>query len=165
MEKNNRKGAFKVMIDKLLMPKAYVEVLEILKYIPIEDYNKIPNEIIENMQLNIDKEYKYTITHFDNFQEQEMLKETETILAVLFRDYWATEEERNKILEKEKYDLDVLEKEKRKIYNPDNIFKNKIENNHSQTEIKENSNMLIEYKTSFFTKLKDFIIKILHINS
>lgn len=151
------------MIDKLLMPKAYVEVLEILKHIPIEDYNKIPYEIIENMQLNMDKEYKYEVANFDNFQEQEMLKETETILAVLFRDYWATEKQRKRILEKEKYDLKVLEEEKRKIYNPDDIFK---KNKNTNVEIPENNTntALIEYKESFFTKLKEFIFKILHIN-
>ena len=65
------------MIDKLLIPKAYVEVLEILKYIPEADYKKVPNEIIENMKINADKEYNYVVTHFENFFEQEMLKETE----------------------------------------------------------------------------------------
>ena len=114
------------MINDLLLPKAYVEVLEILKYIPIEDYNKIPYEIIENMKLNIDKEYKYAVTHFDNFQEQEMLKETEMILAVLFRDYWATEEQRKKIFEQEKHELNLLEEEKRKLYNLDDLFKRQI---------------------------------------
>lgn len=151
------------MIDKLLMPKAYVEVLEILKYIPREDYNKIPKEIIENMKSNADKGYKYIVTHFDNFQEQEMLKETETILAVLFRDYWATEEQRTKILAKEKYDLDILEEEKREKYNPNDIFKKQkvidIET-HENNEITE----LVEYKESVFTKLKEFIFKILNIH-
>ena len=115
MEKNDRKGDFKRMIDELLMPKAYVEVLEILRYIPVEDYNKIPTEIIENMQLNADKEYKYIVTHPDNFQEQEMLKETETILAVLYRDYWATEEQRKRILEKEKYIIQMTFSKRIKI--------------------------------------------------
>ena len=154
------------MIDKLLMPKAYVEVLEILKHIPTEDYNKIPNEILENMKLNADKEYKYLVTHFDNFQEQEMLKETETILSVLFRDYWATEEQRKKILEKEKYDLNVLEQEKREIYNPNNIFKKGNKDEYIDLEISEsNANIsLTEYKETFFVRLKNFIIKLLHIN-
>lgn len=147
------------MIDKLLMPKAYVEVLEILKYIPIEEYNRIPDEIVENMKLNIDKEYKYTVTHFDNFQEQEMLKETETILAVIFRDYWATKEQRKKILEKEKYDLNLLEEEKRELYNPDDIFRT------SYIEVEGNrSTALIEHKETFFTILRNFIFKILHID-
>lgn len=146
------------MIDKHLIPKAYVEVLEILKYIPIEEYNKIPIEIIQNMQLNEDKEYKYTITHFENFQEQRMLKETETILAVLFRDYWATEEQKNKIIAKQNYDRQQLENLKKQQYNPNDIFKNP---NKYKTET---NTALIEYKESFFTRFKNFIFKILHIN-
>lgn len=124
------------MIDKLLMPKAYVEVLEILNYIPSEDYNKIPNEIIENMHLYSDRNYTYQITSFDNFQEQEMLKETETILAVLFRDYWATEEKSKKIREKERYDLNILEIEKREKYNPNNIFKKDIKDSDMKKRLK-----------------------------
>ena len=167
MEKtNDRNGDFKRMINRLLMSKAYVEVLEILKHIPVEDYNKIPFEIIENMQLNSDKKYNYIVTHFDNFQEQEMLKETETILAVLFRDYWATEEQRKGILEKEKYDLNVLEQEKKEKYNPDELFKkfNKEEKNNFETPENITNTALIEYKESFFAKLKEFIFQILHIN-
>lgn len=154
------------MIDKLLMPKAYVEVLEILKHIPAEDYKKIPYEIIENMKFNMDKEYKYEVTNFDDFQEQEMLKETETILAVLFRDYWATEEQRKRILEKERYDLNILEQEKREKYNSNDIFKNVNKKENTSVEMSENNTntALIEYKDSFFTKLKNFIIRILHIN-
>lgn len=155
------------MINNLLLPKAYVEVLEILKNIPTEEYNKIPNEIILNMKLNADKEYKYIIDNLDNFQEQKMLKETETILAVLFRDYWATEEKRRKILEKEKYDLSILEKEQRKKYNPDDIFKKVKKDEHVNVEISDNNTntALIEYKESFFTKFKSFIFRILHINN
>ena len=146
------------MIDKLLIPKAYVEVLEILQYIPQEDYNKIPSQIIESMKLEMDKEYKYKISNFDNFEEQEMLKETETILAVFFRDYWATEEQRQRILKKEQYDLFLIDEEKRKKYNSDDIFKKDKKEN----KIGSNTS-LIEYKESFFVKLKNLIFKFLHI--
>ena len=167
MEKANiRNGVFKRMINKLLMPKAYVEALEILKHIPLEDYNRIPTEIIENMELNSDKEYHYTITNFHDFQELTILSETETILAVLYRDYWATDEERNRIFKKEKEDFLSLEEEKRKKYNPDDLFKKtnntseNIENIQDTQEIANTS--LIKYKESFFTKLKEFILKIIY---
>ena len=154
------------MIDKLLIPKAYVEVLEILKYIPEADYKKVPNEIIENMKKNVDKDYKYIVTRFEDFQEQAILRETETILAVLFRDYWATEDQQKKILEKEQYDLKVLEEAKREQYNPDDIFKNANKAKNTDIEMSENNTntALIECKGSFFTRFKNFIFKILHIN-
>ena len=146
------------MIDKHLIPKAYVEVLEILKYIPTEEYNKIPIEIIKNMKLNEDKEYKYTITHFDNFQEQQMLKETETILAVLFRDYWATEEQKNKIIAKQNHDRQQFENLKKQQHNPNDIFKKP---NKYKTE---SNTALIKYKESFWARFKNFIFKILYIH-
>ena len=59
------------------------------------------------------------------------------------------------------------EEEKREKYNQDNIFKNK--NTKAQIinqEIPQNSTntALIEYKETFFTRFKNFIFKILHIN-
>ena len=141
------------MIDKKLFPKAYVEVLEIIKYIPKNEYEKIPKEILRNMENEKDINYKYTISCFDNFQEQEMLKETEAILSVFYRDYWATPYQREIIEAKEKYDLEKLEEEKREKYNPDDIFKNEEEQ-----PILRNINLPVEIKKeTFFKKLISYI--------
>ena len=147
------------MVDRLLIPKAYVEILEILKYIPLDDYNKIPSEIIEEMHKSKDKDYKYKVTNFENFQEQKMLKETETILAVLFQDYWATEEERKKIIENDNYKLRIIEDEKRKKYNPSELFTKETKNKEDcQTS-------LIEYKKSiFFKRIIDKIVRLIRKN-
>ncbi len=146
------------MINKSLMPKAYTEVLEILKYIPKSEYNKIPKEIIENMQLNSDKEYKYEITNFDNFQNQNMLNETEAILAVIFRDYWATPYQKERIKEKELSEEIKNEKQKREEYNPDSIFKDRLNNKQNETKI--DNNLPIEVKKDNF-----FIALIKHIKN
>ena len=42
----------------------------------------------------------------------------------MFRDYWATEIQKEKIINKQNYDRMKLEEEKRTRYNPDNLFKN-----------------------------------------
>ncbi len=104
------------MIDKAVLSKAYVEVLEILNFIPYDDYQKIPSSIIENMYQNIDDTYRFRISDFDNFQNQPLLKETEAILAVLYRDYLTTEEEKKYIKGQEKRELFLLEKEKSNRY-------------------------------------------------
>ena len=90
------------MIDRKLFPKAYVEVLEIIKYIPKKEYDKIPQYILQNMENEKDVSYTYTVTYFDNFQEQRMLKETEAILAVFYRDYWSTPYQKERIKTKKK---------------------------------------------------------------
>ena len=42
-------------------PKAYVEVLEILKYIPAEEKKKIPYDIIETLKNKADLNYVFKI--------------------------------------------------------------------------------------------------------
>ena len=82
------------MVDKDKVPKAYTEVLEVLKYVEKEDYDKIPNDVIKVFEDNCDKSYDF---HFDarkTMEENNLLKETYSLLAFLYRDYWATPEER-----------------------------------------------------------------------
>lgn len=140
------------MINKKLYPKAYKEVIEILKYIPREDFKKIPDYIINNMLNEMNKDYDYKVTQFEDFEKQEMLDETKAILAVLFRDYWATDKQRERIKAKENYDIQLLEEEKRKKYDPDDLFKNRTK------EVIEENNLPVEVKKeSFFKKLISFI--------
>lgn len=104
------------MINKEMLPKAYNEVLEILKLISRDDYEKIPKYIIENMEYEKDISYKYEVSYIDDFQKQKMLKETEAILAVFYREYWATEEQKKKIQEIEILERKIAEEEKIKKY-------------------------------------------------
>lgn len=141
--------------------KAYKEVIEILNHFPKEEYNKIPKEKIEFYKNNMDKDYIFSIDPEIDLSQQNISKEANAIIINLFTDYYATEEQKIKINEILNYNQQKEEEAKREKYNPDNIFK-KIDN----TEITENNtNMaLIEYKESFFTRFKNFIFKILHIN-
>ena len=134
---------------------AYKEVIEILKYVPEEDFNKIPDEKINFYKKHMDKEYDYKLDMTKEFEEQEMLDITKAILANIFRDYWATQYQKERIEAKEKYDLEKIEEEKRQKYNSDNLFKKKkIEN------VSENKNLPIEIKKeSIFKKLINFIKK------
>ena len=104
---------------------AYTEVIEILKYVPEEDVGKIPQEKLEFYKTNMDNGYSYKLDMTKEFEEQEMSEITKAILANIFRDYWATLYQKERIEAKEKYDLEKLEEEKREKYNPDSIFKNK----------------------------------------
>lgn len=146
------------MISEALFPKAYKEILEILKYIPVDEYNKIPKNIIKNMEKKQDKQYQYEVTNLENFNNQPMLRETEAILSVLYRDYWATAEEKKKIRDKEKSEIEVLEIEKRQKYNPDDLFKKKINLNNENT-VKDLS--IIEVKESVIKRLISRIKKFL----
>lgn len=103
---------------------AYSEVLEILKYISKEDYEKIPNSKIELFETNHNKEYIFKYNPNKTLDEQNVSKIAKAIIAILFRDYWATEIQKEKIITKQNYDRKQLEEKKKERYNSDNFFKN-----------------------------------------
>jgi len=126
--------------------KVFKELSEIFKYIPEEQMKKIPDEIIKRIEEKKDNEYNYEVIHIEDFQNQNMLKETRAILAVLYRDYWASEEERKEIKEQER--LEYINTDNELSNNNKEIFiKNdkKIEN--------EAKNAIIVYKESFIRKI------------
>ena len=94
---------------------AYSEVLEILKYISKEDYEKIPNSKIELFETNHNKEYIFKYNPNKTLDEQNVSKTAKAIIAILFRDYWATELQKEKIIAKQNYDRMQLEEKKKDI--------------------------------------------------
>ena len=92
---------------------AYSEVLEILKYISKEDYEKIPNSKIELFETNHNKEYIFKYNPNKTLDEQNVSKTAKAIIAILFRDYWATEIQKEKIITKQNYDRKQLEEKKK----------------------------------------------------
>ena len=79
--------------------RAYTEVLEIIKYFPEEEYAKIPEEKIEFYKNNMDKDYVFLINPEIDLSEQNISSEANAIIVNLFRDYFATEEQKAKIKE------------------------------------------------------------------
>lgn len=74
----------------------YTELLEILKHVPIHEYNRIPKQKIEFYEKYKDKSYKYEYG-LDNIS-----KNTKAILINLYKDYLANDREKeliNRILE------------------------------------------------------------------
>lgn len=150
--------------------KAYKEIVEILKYVPEESVNKIPKEMRDMFETEQLKTYDFQIDTEKTFEEQELLEETKAILANIFRDYWATDYQKAKIVEKENQDRKECERKKREIYNPNDIFKNRNTNNDNisqniQEQLSEeyNKNLPTEVqKQNIFKKLLNFIKKIIH---
>lgn len=132
--------------------KAYKEVYEILKCMPKEEVEKIPEEIKDTIENFMDKNYDFKVQAEQDFDKQPILQETKAILAVLYRDYWATEIERKRIIQKQEYDLKKAEERKKEIYSYENLFKNRkpIQENN---EIKQ----VVVYKQSWYKKFVDFV--------
>lgn len=132
--------------------KAYVEVLEVLKYIPKEDLEKVPKDIIKTLENKKDMEYKYELNKNISFENQILMNETKAILANFFRDYWATPEQRNAIIEKERKEEWEEEQNKIKI-DYDAVFKR---NTKSVPPKKETQIVVVEEK-KWYEKFVDWI--------
>lgn len=129
---------------------AYSEVLEILKHISQEDYEKIPKSKIELYKENANKNYVFNYNPTKTLNEQNVSKIAKGIIAILFRDYWATPEQREKIIKKQNNDRIQIEKEKTKKYNPD-VFKSK-----NKEEVKTKALVNVE-KSKWYEKFFTFI--------
>ena len=110
---------------KIQKNKAYAQVLEILNHIKLEDYYKLPKEIIRALEVNKDEDTKFKYNKEKDFLEQEMLSETKLILAIFFKRYWATDDQKAKIRTYEVNKIVAIEEEKKKIY-PQNVITDKI---------------------------------------
>lgn len=132
---------------------AYKEVYVILENMDSQDIEKIPKEFIKMIECKMNKDYEFEIDN-NSFETKEILKETKAILAYIFLNYLATEEQQYKIKQKFKQDILKDENRKRDKYNTKNIFTNK--------QIKDslpisNETSIVVYKTSIFIKIKKWI--------
>ncbi len=128
---------------------AYAEVLEIIKYLPKEEREKIPQNEIEYFEKN--KNYNYIYS----FSDSKHLRKTDIILIYLYRKYIASAEERNKINEL----LMINEKINSRQWKNQPIFKfkeNSTDNDCKSLVVnKESTNVIIK----MISKLKKFFIK------
>lgn len=141
-------------------PKAYKEVIEVLKYVPKESVDKIPQSMINTFEKEMDNKYEFSIDINKSFEEQELLDETKAIFANIFRDYWATPYQKERIQAKERYDRRKIEEEKSAKYNG-NIFKKKESTKIDNVVPKEGNingdNLPIEVKKEkFYEKIINF---------
>lgn len=130
--------------------KSYKEVLTYLSLLLPTELKKIPKEKLEIYVQYMDNSYEYKIDKSKPIQNQIMMDETKAILSNLFRDYFANDYQKQRILAKEKNDLQKIENIKKEKYNPYKILEQR---NKSEVKNKE----LVVYKHSY---LKELIKKI-----
>ena len=137
--------------------KAYKEVIEILKYVPEENVNKIPKEMLEMFIKNMDNDYSFSIDFEKDFSEQNLLEETKAILANIYKDYWITNEQRKIIEENENKERLKIEEEKQRKYSSDNIFEKR------RKVIDNKDNLPETIKVSFYEKMVKFFKKLFNL--
>ena len=130
--------------------QALSEVWEILKYSEKSIIERIPQEFMNFIIENKDKEYKCN-TDFESENWEESVKpETQAIIALIYRDYICSTEKR-KILIAEEIQEEMQSEEKiRQDYKYDNIFKNKKTNNLNE---KSNTDLIEIKKQPWYKKI------------
>lgn len=142
------------MVKDVKYSKAIVEVLYILNNLQDELISKIPSEVIDKLKENADVNYTFNPDDaIDNVEELGLTKEAKALLAVLYKNYISTEDEKkefDKILIQNQNKIEIEKKEK---YNIDNLFrKDKVE--HKETALIEVKKESIIVK--IINKIKEF---------
>lgn len=151
------------MFDNSFNKKAFSEIIEILNHTDKQLVEKIPDTFIKFLFENMDKEYEVEINFFNENWEETILEETKAILALIYRDYIVSAEERKDLLIEEKRERERQERELREKYNPDNLFKNK----HSEipNEFTENTQLIEINQYPWYRRLYQKILSIFGIRN
>ncbi len=142
--------------------KAYTEVFEIIKYLPKEEYNKIPKDKIEFYKENMDINYKFHINPSIDLEKQNISKEANAILITIFRDYFATDKQKESLKRLLSQNQQKLEQQKSQKYDSIELFNKPLMNKQNAKELQENFNetRLVEVKENYFVRFINFIKKI-----
>lgn len=140
--------------------EAFSEVAQIINLMPSNLLSRIPLEFKQIIQEEKSKTYMPNIT--EPIEQCELKNETIIILALIYRDFLCSQKERINLLARDTHNLVELEKQLRKKYNPDNIFKNRNIAQYFKEEHQTEQMAIVEYKKqNFLQKLFDKIKHIL----
>lgn len=120
---------------------------------------RIPTSFMDFIKTNRNIDYKTNIKQEIELDKQSLLKETENILSLIYRSYWATDEEKKEFAQKDQTEAIEAEKKKKEEYsgrNIDVIFEERKESNKTSFD---NSLMVIK-KENFFQQLFHKIVRI-----
>ena len=121
------------------MTRDYVEILEILKLIPKEERNKIPDEEIAFFEKHKDLTYKFKLDSNKDLSEQNVSRGAYALFVDLYQKYIATQEERQLI----DNILDLNEK---------NAVALKSQEAQQQTNPKLEQDLVVKKEKSFFRR-------------
>ena len=131
------------MIDEIYK-NSFKEVYDILENTEEDLLSKIPNSFMNFIKNNMNVDYKTSINLNETIDKQHLLKETEAILSLIYRSYWATDEEKNEFAKKDILELIKEEEQKKEQYQGKDIYKVFEERKNLNTITVDNNLMVIE---------------------
>ena len=144
------------MIDNIYK-NAFKEVYEILQNTQEELIQKIPSKFIDFLQNNMNKDYPTNINSNVTIDKQSILPETEDILSLIYRSYWATDEEKVDFANRDKQELTKIEEDKKSQYKDiSEIF----EQREDLKKVTLDNSLTVIPKENFISKIFKKILKI-----
>lgn len=152
-------GDILILNKKNLYRKAYKELYEVIKKLSKQEIEKLPNDFIMNIHENMDTDYEFVYDETVGILEQNFMIETKALIIEMYKRFLIEESQNEYWKSYDKKCFNIIEEEKRKRYNPNNIFENT-----KKEEINlQNRNMeitLVKVEESFLKKILNKIVKI-----
>ncbi len=130
--------------------EAITETLDILKHTRKEDVDKVSPKFMDFLNANASVTYKPKLDHTKKIKDMQLKPKTKAILAIIYKKFWCDDAQQREFNNTLKNNEIRYQTELREKYNPDNLFKKKI-------ETVENPVAMVEYKESVFIKIKNWI--------
>lgn len=146
------------MIDEVYR-NAFQEVYIILENTENELLTKIPNKFMNFINNNRNINYKTNIKSDIQIDKQILLKETESILSLIYRSYWATDDEKRKFAQEDLQEKIEIENKKQEEYSGkdiDEIFEQRQNINKNSL----NNNLMVIKKENFIKRFFNRLLKI-----
>ena len=141
-------------MQKIDYNDAYAEVLEVLNYIPMEEYKKIPKSFITFMEENCNEKNEFVYNIALPFEKQNLSENAMDILAMIYRLFLATDQKKKELDRVDKVIMENEKMQKREKYNPDDLFRNKQS---TENDTLTSSANIIVYKKSLFDRIREKI--------
>lgn len=131
----------------------YSEVYSVLNLLGEKYIKKLPISLINMIKDERKKEYNPKYDLKANLAEQNIRRESLSMIALLHLNYWCeSEEEKDSLKELFKNNEEIHQAEIRENYNPDNLFKNRIKEEKKLIKEEKEQTMLVPVKENFFTR-------------
>lgn len=136
-----------------ISPKSARELTQIIKLLPIEEFNKIPSDLTNYLEKIEDKNYSTKIKAIEDISENNIMEETKNNLAYIFLNYLADKET------KKEYEMLLQEnefrhqKELQEKYNIEKIFKQRQETKYNSEVEQETISLTIIKKKKLLNKI------------
>lgn len=141
----------------------YSEVYSILNLLGERYIKKLPVSLFNMIKEEKRQDYNPKYDSKINLEQQNMKRETLSMIALFHLNYWCnSDEEKNELKTLFKTNEEKHQAEIREKYNPDNLFKKRSTQQEEYVVTKEVA--MVEYKEPFLKRIFNKIKRMFHIN-